>query len=279
MLIDDWIKHCLRLSAQPADFYSGCRKIIRNVNLEFGHLDDSLTLADAGYTRSKLTMLTKHYLHEESREVARQLWDKRREQARYGSVSFTCFAHFVKGGSIDAKRSKRASVFGPCIQAVSITWLDKKTYSIDVFYRTTELLKKFPADLVLLRDVLLTPFNFEGMELKNVVCHFANVTIHPMYFVTLIPLLVEYEWDECEQELNDIKREDKRFYDWLIKWTGRYVCPEHHRGIAKFAQAQRVKKDALERITGDNLKKLQKYLRDNHPGYRNDYEEDDADDE
>jgi hypothetical protein len=243
------------------------------MTLHFSSLDDSLQLRDAGYTKSKLTMLTKHYLHEESRNVALQLWNKRKEQGKYGSVGFTTYAHFVKGGSIDAKRSKRASVFGPCIQSVVITLLTKKTYTIDVFYRTTELFKKFPADLILLRDVLLSPFDFKGLECRGVTAHFANVTIHPMYFVTIIPHL-----NDPLRIIDAIKRADGFFANWLVKWSARYLCPEHRRGIEKFSQAMRVRKDALERISHKRQRELQVYLRKNHPGFRNNYVDPDGDD-
>jgi len=275
---DEWIDHCLRLARTRADFYSGCRKILRARSLSFEDFhaegDDALLISDSGFTKSKMTMLTKNYLHEESREVAVQLWDRRKQQAKYGSVSFTCFAHFVKGGSIDAKRSKRASVFGPCIQSVSITWLSKTEVAVDVFYRTTELLKKFPADLVFLRDVLMEPFDLSGMTVREVNCHFANITVHPMYFVTIVPMI-----DDPTRELERIAAKDKYFHDWIVKWSARYVCDEYSRGIQKFAQALRVRKDAMERIPPKKLKRFQEYLRENHPGHRNEYVDPDTDEE
>ena len=268
-----WIRHCLDACHRAETLYSGCRKIISPVTLKFTKLDDSLTIQDCGFTKSKITMLTKNYLHEESRKVAVELWAKRRGQDKYGSVGFTTYAHFVKGGSIDAKRSKRASVFGPCIQSVVITYINKKTYTIDIFYRTTELLKKFPADLVFLRDVLLTPFDLSGMKMSHLTCHFANVTVHVMYWVTIIPHL-----EDPLGELRKIKKTDEYFHNWVVKWTARYVCPEYHRGIAKFAQALRVQMDAKNRIDKGTMKSLQKYLRDNHIGYRGDKKEEDEDD-
>lgn len=273
--LKQWIAHCLDICATPATLYSGSRKIIRPVMLEFSSLDNSLQLNNAGYTKAKLSMLTTHYLHHESRDVALRLWDKRKGQGKYGSVGFTTYAHFVKGGEIDAKRSKRASVFGPCIQSVVITLLNKKTYTVDVFYRTTELFKKFPADLILIRDVLLRDFNFSGLEFRGLMCHFASVTAHPMYFVTLIPHLP-----------NPIgtfetlrKGKDRFFYAWVVKWTARYLCPELGRGIEKFSQSLRVRKDALERIDKKTLKALQSYLRKNHPGHRNVYQDPDEEPE
>jgi hypothetical protein len=41
---------------------------------------------------------------------------------------------------------------GPCIQAVTLTWLSRTDVGLDVFYRTTEFYKKFPADLLLLTE-------------------------------------------------------------------------------------------------------------------------------
>jgi hypothetical protein len=76
-----------------------------------------------------------------------------------------------------------------------------------------------------------------------------------------------------------VKKKDKYYYDWIIKWTARYLCPEHHRGIAKFSQALRVSETADQRIPKKLRPKLEKYLRDNHPGYRKDYDGDDDEDE
>jgi hypothetical protein len=270
----EWIDHCMKISREEADLYSGCRKVINSRTLSFTCLDDSLQMPDAGYTKSKLSHLTRNYLHEESQDVAVLLWDKRRGQAKYGSVGFTCYAHFVKGGSIDAKRSKRASVFGPCMLAVTITWTSKTEYTVDVFYRTTELFKKFPADLVFLRDVLLKPFDFTGMKMAVLNCHFANITAHPMYYVTLVPLL-----KDPVEELTRLAKRDPYFHDWTVKWTARYTCSEFSRGIQKFAQAMRVAKDAEERIKPAKLKELNEYLRRTHPGYRNGYVDPEEDEE
>jgi hypothetical protein len=259
-LKEQWVKHSIDLSHKPALFYSGARKILRPVRLKFTSLDDSLQLSDSGYTSAKMRMLEKNYLHEESKDVAIQLWNKRRGQAKYGSVGFTCYNHFVKGGSIDAKRSKRASVFGPCIQSVTLTWLDKNTVGIDVPYRTTEFYKKFPADLVFLRDVLLS--DFELPDNLILYCHFANVTIHPMYAVTVMPHI-----DDPVDMLEDLREEDPYFWKWIIRWTARYLCPEHAHGIKKFSQALRVAADAENRLDEQAMKTLQKYCREEHPGY------------
>ena len=275
---DEWIKEVLRLSQMPADFYSGCRKIIQGRQTKFMDLwddEDPLIIEDCGYTKSKMAHLTRGYLHEESLEAAHMLWKLRRTKTSYGSAGFTTYNHFLKNDAV--KKSKRASVMGPCIQAVTLTQIKggkNGKYSIDAFYRTTEILKKFPADLIFIRDVLLKDFDFSGMEFTGMTCHFANVTIHPQYFVTAIPHL-----EDPIRELEKIKRKDKYFYDWIIKWTARYLCDEHFRGIEKFAQALRVKVDADKRIRGKDRRLLAAYLRENHPGHRNEYEAPEEDEE
>lgn len=257
-LRDQWVEYCVGLSAQPADFYSGCRKILRGQAMIYNSLDESLTLADAGFTSHKMRYLMRAYMHEESLRVAVDLWGRRRLQDKYGSVGVTCYNHFIKS----EKTSKRGSVMGPCIQSFTVTYLNKRQYAVDVFYRTTELLKKFPADLVFLRDELLVPFDFSGMELTEVKCWFANVTIHPMYFATILPIL-----DNPIAHLEELKSKDKYFHDWVVKWTARYTCDEFHRGIAKFAQALRVHKDMHDRLDPARLAEVQAYIRANHPPF------------
>ncbi len=258
-LKQEWVDYCIGFAAQPADLYSGCRKILRVQQMRFASLDESLQLADCGFTNNKMRYLERAYLHEESLKVAAEdLWVRRRAQDKYGSVGVTCYNHFIKS----EKTSKRGSVMGPCIQAFTVTYVNRKTYAVDVFYRTTELLKKFPADLVFLRDVLLKPFNFDGMTLDAVNCHFANITVHPMYFATVLPLL-----PDPIASLRRLKADDPYFHDWVVKWTARYTCDEFHRGIAKFAQALRVHKDAHERLLPDVLAEVQAYIRANHPPF------------
>lgn len=272
----EWVGRAMELARMPTQpsrdvdelvFYSGARKIITGVQFTLPNLANDMTIGDCGFTKSKLTMLRRLYYHEESHAKAVELWERRLGQGKYGSVGFTCYNHLLK--SDPDKKSKRASVMGPCIQSVTLTLLNDGSVNVDAFYRTTEIFKKFPADLVFLRDQLLPAFKIDDMN--RVMFHMANVTCHPMYFVTLIPLMGV---SRSILELESIKVADKRFFDWTIKWTARYICDEHHRGIAKFAQALRVAKDARERITGAEMTKLQAYVRDNHPGHRNEYEED-----
>jgi len=268
----EWVQTCHAFAARTADFYSGCRKIITAQRVEFESWENDLSIRDCGFTPTKLTMLKRLYLHEESHTVAQQLWAARVKKGRYGSVGFTTYNHFIKNDP--TKKAKRASVMGPCIQSITLTLMNDRSVVVDAFYRTTELLKKFPADLVFMRDVLLPPFNVKPDAVRF---HFANVTVHPMYWVTLVPLQ-----KDPVAEFERFRNMDRRFYDWTVKWTARYLIDEYMHGIEKFSQAMRVRKDALERIPKPMLSKLQAYLKKNHPGYtrtRFPHDEEEGDDE
>lgn len=264
---DEWIKLCLKMMATPADEYSGARKIVGNVVHTMEDMTDDLQMHDLGYTKSKMSMLKRLYLVEESRDAVVPLWDKRLKQRKYGSVSFTCSGHTTK--SDPTKGSKRASVMTPCIQSISLTYHGNHTTTAHAYYRTTEIFKKFPADLVFIRDVLLEPFDMPD----RLTFMFANVTVHPMYFATLAPNL-----DDPVGALEAIEEVDPKFWEWCVKWTARYLIEEYHRGIQKYAQGMRVHDMFQELIDPDIKEELTEYVGDNHPGMAHDYEPPEGDD-
>lgn len=252
----EWLDLCDYALQSKRAFYAGGRKIIRNMSYSFdlgGDNADDLVISDAGYTRAKLTMLRRLYLHEESRDAALDQWDIRLNKRKYASVSFHCFNHTRKGGE---NGSRISSVMGPCLQSVILTYMPDHTTIVDVNYRTTELYKKFPADLVFIRDELLAPFDFERAPVREMRCNFANATLHPMYYVTTIPHMPSAVF-----ALEGMEHRDPTYHRHVVKWLQRYLCPEHITGIAKYAQAMRVHKDANERISAAAIKKLQTYLR------------------
>lgn len=267
-----WINSCIALSERPAEFYSGARKIHRPVLLTYEPGKDfffDLKIEDCGFTKSKMAMLVKNYFLKESIDAAKGLWKERIAKDKYGSVGVSCYGHYVKGDVKGA--TPRGSKFGPCIQAFTLTY-QKRLTTVDVFYRTTELMKKFPADLVFLRDVLLKEFDFTKAPIERINFHFANVTCHPMYWITLVPHL-----KDPIATLERLKKKDPFYFKWVTKWSSRYICDEYSNGIQKFAQALRVGVIAKRDINPRTLRDLQKYFRKNHPGIHSMKDEDDDD--
>lgn len=253
----DWISHTLELAKQKADLYAGSRKILRNRILTFDNNMD-LQLSDAGYSKAKMNQLRRNYLHQESITAASGLWDEYRQGPKYRSVAVSCFGRLVKdhGGP-------RGSKMGSCLLATTITMFNRKRAAVNLHYRTTEFLKKFPADLIFVFEDILSQFDFEGMEIEKITCLFDNITIHPQYFTIIIPHL-----DDPLAELEAIRAKDSHFHEWVVKWAGRMLIEEQSRGIAKFAQAVRIKRDAEKRIPEDVKAELIPYIKKWHPGFK-----------
>lgn len=276
-LISHWRAFTTNLGLEDRPhFYCGCRKIIPNVTWECRpSVFEGGKMEHFGYTKSKMTMLNRLYFHEESVATAARLWDVRIKKRKYGSVSFTTYSHLVKGN--EEAGSKRRSIMGPCIQAGVLTFLPHEKEAptvLDLFYRTTEAFKKFPADLVWLQDSVTPRFNLKDAPLKLVRFHFANVTLHPMYAVVLYPHLVD-----PIRYLEALRGKDERQWLWQVKWTARYLCDEHSNGIQKFSQALRVQHGAKTLLLPATQRRIAEYCRKHHPGKLRGGEEEDDDDE
>lgn len=255
-----WIKLCEKLSATPADFYAACRKIIRNESVRFPadqwHKD--LTLEDIGYTTNKLNRLIKDYRHIESHEKAIELWSHFVKRGSYSSASFTTYNHLVKAGATSP--SETVETRGPCLQSVVVSLLPKgrgeRVASVDVFYRTTEFFKKFPADLLLL-DGLLAPFDFSSVPLDGINMHFAGITCHPMY--VLVPAALA---GDPVDFFESIKKSDRRFFQECVSWSHKYLVTSQ--GITKFAQAIATQKKALASLKKNGNMHLIDYIKDEY---------------
>lgn len=253
-----WLNNCLQIAKTPADFYSGSRKILKDVILEFPW-PCTLTYADAGYSvKMKEHQLARNYLDQESIDAASQLWDMYRQRPKYRSVTFSTVRSLIKD-----HKGPRGSKMGACILGVILTMNNRgNEVEITFCYRTSELFKKFPADLVYFSDLITKNFNLDGMKVTKLKCYFANLTAHPAYFVILLPHL-----KDPIKSMDKLKEVDKYFFDWAVKWSSRYLIDKYGNGIQKFSQALQVQKYARTQITGEKYQQITEYLEANHPGY------------
>ena len=141
---------CREMASSPATYWTGGKKIIRNRVFSFPDPQGPITLEEVGYTKTKMALLTKAYIHEESLSSAQEQWNNRRNYRpkTHWSVGFSCYNHILKSHTRfgeDREESDLGSVMGPCLQAVTITHTMDGIAEVDVFYRTTELFKKLPA--------------------------------------------------------------------------------------------------------------------------------------
>jgi len=135
------------------------------------------------------------------------------------------------------------------MQSIVVTRLDDYT-AVNVAYRSVEVFKKLAADLVFLRDELLTPF---GTPLR-VTCNIANATVHPLYFATIIPHL-----NDPVGEMEKIRQRDERFYRHIVRQSADLLCGG--KTNANFMQAQRVKRHVVGMIDPDASREVRGYLR------------------
>lgn len=238
-LLKDWQRLCYNLAKEPKVCTAGTRKILRGVNwtTEF---DDSLTLTHTGYQAKlglKINQLNYHYRNQESIDRAVEDYSDRIDKGTYGSV----------GVSMHGEQKKGYTKQGFCIQALTLTLVPQargiRTTEVDVFYRTTEVVKKFGADLVFLRDEILPEFQLDAAPLSTVKFHFANLSVHPMFFTLLA--VTDKRW---EIHVKRIKKHDPSFYRSILRWSHRCLIGKDRE---KYAQAMRVTR-GLE----DNLSKV-----------------------
>lgn len=251
--LERWQDICYELAKQPALLIAGSRKIIRPYLWTLYEWDDSISLDQLGYAEKghKLNQLKRHYLNQESLNKAVEDYADRVKRNAYGSVGVTTHGEHKHG----------YTQHGFCIQAFTVTQTQGKDRhsEVDVFYRTTEIVKKFGADLVFFRDVLLQPFeeSFQRAPLKKVNFHFANVSVHPMYF--LILKLTDSRWEDRMIEIGEI---DEKFYNSLIRWSLRNMDEAY---AAKFKSAQRVGRSVYDQLTKREINKLTDFLRGELP--------------
>lgn len=259
-----WVREACRLACSPPAFRDGGRKIFRNHLFTVNNLD-GMSLTDGGYTQTKMTMLKRLYYVEESIAVAKELWDFHLQRGTYKSASFTCYGHNLKNKGVHAPKAKHASVMGPCLQSVILTQKPNgKRQEVDLLYRTSELVKKFSADVVFIRDLLLPNFTLGKVDTYNF--YFTNLTLHFMYF----PILFAHMARPVE-ELQRVREADEGFHDLIVKSSARFLIPEYTRGIERHSQSMHVHKQVNAQLSPGSKKRIIEYVHANHKGYKKPY--------
>lgn len=206
--MSDWPQGLIKeVIAKEPLMYSGVRKIIQDLTWTTTQLPE-LTYEDLGYGQNKFKQLCRNYLDLDELERVRALLDRRAGQ------SFTSVAMSLRGAQKKDSRS-----MGHCMQALVISWA-KDHESIEVQYRSTELIQKFGADLVFIRYLL------EELDLNPSIYRFrfANAYLSGVFFPTLCahwePVeFLEYLWEHDKKLfaggtrffLRSTYREDQHF--------------------------------------------------------------------
>ena len=133
--------------------------------------DQSMQLNNIGFTKSKITQLTRHYQNPESIKRAASDLDDRLADKKYGSGVWDFRGEVKKNTKQDY-----------CITAGVIAYYPPKRHTrITIYYRTVELIFRYRADLLFLRDVIFPQFDLDTIPPDTLTFRFTNCTIHPMF--------------------------------------------------------------------------------------------------
>jgi hypothetical protein len=163
----------------------------------------SLTFEQLDYTeKNKMAQLMRNYYNAESIAEANTKLLSRFDGKKYQ----TSVAASTVGGQ------KKGDSQGHCMRTVVVTHFTKSVagqdcITIDVMYRSTELIKKFGADLIYLQKHLI-PKIIEGVPypIKEVRFYFSNLFVSSLF----LPIL--YYMKDPVKLLEKIRQADPEFY-------------------------------------------------------------------
>ena len=193
------------LESEPF-LFNGARGIYQSIGFQVDEIPP-VDLPSLGYnTRAKMTGLKRMYFNPEEAERVKDLLKRRAHQA------FTSASMSMRGGKKDSRS------MGYCMEALVISTTGDRT-TAEVMYRSTEVIKKFSADLVFL------PWVFEQLEVKPdlVRFHFANAYLSGVFFPTLFP------WWEPVDFLEHIRVVDPKLFIVATRFLRRLVRTKDQR--------------------------------------------------
>lgn len=151
----------------PAYRYEGVRKIVTNIQHTFTTLP-RVKYEDLGYTQAKFKQLQRNYWDEEEAKAFRALREKREKHG------FSVLAIHPHG------QAKREDSMGFCIDTLVLA-TDGERQDVTMFYRSTEVTRKFAGDLCFL------PWVFDQLEIQptTVTFNFAAAYFSGVFMGTL----------------------------------------------------------------------------------------------
>jgi len=230
MLID-LVYHAV---AQPTFVIHGVRKIVQAISWQEQSLPPAKDmLKELGYTSAKMTRLMGVYYNREEVAKAKEKL-KQRTGKEHSSVSIL----------MRNQEKTHPQTQGWCIQniVISETWHRRnRIVTADVFYRSTEVILKFGADLTLLHRV------FDELEIapSPVRFYFANLYISAVFF----PLL--FSFTNPIKFFEHIRRHDKPFHHLAAKAVSRYLDPTNRYNYRAQAKQWRLAQETVDRTRLD----------------------------
>lgn len=209
--INAWKRFVYGLASSQTLCISGVRKIVTNAYWEISLQDlysCQVEFEDLSYKEAKFKQLVRNYWDEDSIAAA-MAKVKERKDMPHTSVAFQ-----LKNGEKDVRSQ------GYCMQNLVLT-TTKYTCEMDIFYRSTEALQKFLADLIFFKKMFPGMLAQAGVEPTVIRFHFANAYLSAMF----LPIL--FRFDETPEEFFKELAKDEKFNRTCRSATSKFFQPSH----------------------------------------------------
>lgn len=162
------------------DYYSGILGYMDNLVLATKSWDCNLDLADFGYTKGKWAQLLRTYIDYESLLIFRE---------RIKNMSGLSYTYYFKQKKVNN---------GSCLIGIVLSRKDRKEKwtKVNVIYRTTEIQRRFAADLVLIHHFI--------KELPEEICDIKRVVFYmPQSYISAMVINGYYDYFGVPRESLD----------------------------------------------------------------------------
>ena len=249
-LTEHWAELIKELTLKPELIIAGVQRIHSNYVWEvpammfFGK--KAMSLEETGYTTNKIKQLVRNY---EPKNVERAIEDLkwRIEKKKYGSGVIYFQGLKKKGTKQDWCMTGMVVSFYPQLKSTRVT----------IFYRTAESIKRFRGDLVYLTKYVFPKFAevFKLAPPTTVTFNFANITLHPMFWLLSIEHMPRWA-----NVLKHVENKNPKLFRNIVYWSWRYLL-DTSKSIDSYSSARQVRLIALRCISDDNLRDFKAWLR------------------
>jgi hypothetical protein len=198
--------HAVRACLEASVFeYNGARKIVQGIGFTLDSIPE-VDLEAVGYhPPTKMKALDRMYYNPAEASRIVELLQRRSDQA------FSSLAYSFRGGAKDSRS------MGHCMESMVIG-LTPKRCEVEIFYRSTEVIKKHSADLAFL------PIVFERLGIKPtaITFRFAYAYLSGVFFPTL------FRWWDPIDFLDMIRVEEPKLFVVATRFLRRSVRKLEH---------------------------------------------------
>lgn len=257
-----WADRARDLMLEPCNAYVQIRKMHTNLKLELPAeifntgIDMGYSMMGYGNDKSKGTQLKRNYFNEEELTKAREKFKERIAAKGHKRVQ-SCIS--AQMGS----EKKKGDTQGFCMQTITINYIakdlkrdGKPSLYIDLYYRTTEFIQKFLADLKFLHDEVI-PFILDGIDIPLTGIRFLFSTA----YVSLMYFPVWYRNESMLKQLKQLEKVDPKFWKMCLGAGERLlVVGTNYNYQTRRKQHEYFHKHSVPNISLKELKILNKYI-------------------